>query len=299
VLTRRIDVPLSRDGSARFLPAVIGLMVYLAALAVSGMIVLDGAVDRWSRSLSGTATVQIPNNGAGTQADAERAAVLSLLRATPGIERAELIGRAEQKALLEPWLGAGFDLADLPLPQLVDVRLSATGAATIDWGQLRQKLAALAPGAEVDDHARWLGGLVRAAVTTELAGGLIVLLIGAAAILTVIFTTRTGLSIHHEVIEVLHLIGARDEYVAAQFQWHAFNLGVRGGLAGLIFAGATLLVIGWAVDSALPLFDGPALPAIALPWPAWLILGGLPPLVGAIALLTARLTVLSVLRRMP
>ena len=87
---RGFDIPLNRDGSGRFLPWLIALMVYLAGLALAGMLVLNGALQRWDRSLSGTLTVQLPpapsDPGKG---DGGLAAALQLLRITPGVVSAE------------------------------------------------------------------------------------------------------------------------------------------------------------------------------------------------------------------
>src|SRR3954465_6665855 len=57
---RRIDLPPAGDGSGRFLPWIIALMVYLAALALAGMMALHGAIERWDSALVGTLTVQLP-----------------------------------------------------------------------------------------------------------------------------------------------------------------------------------------------------------------------------------------------
>ena len=128
----------------------------------------------------------------------------------------------------------------------------------------------------------------------------IVLLIGGAAVLTVVFTTRAGLAVHHAVVEVLHLIGARDGYIAGQFQRQALALALRGGLLGLLLTVATLLGIGHA-GAATALFGERVrlLPALALaPW-HWLLLAVLPLFASLIAMLTARVTVLRALKRMP
>ena len=53
---QRLDIPLNRDSSVRFLPWIIALMVYLAGLALAGTLVLNAALQRWDRSLSGTLT---------------------------------------------------------------------------------------------------------------------------------------------------------------------------------------------------------------------------------------------------
>lgn len=293
-MRRRRDIPLDRDGSARFLPWLIALMVYLAALATSGALVLDGALARWDNGLSGTLTVAIP----ASAADDGVAAALTVLKATPGVTAAAALDRNATARLVEPWLGAGVSAAELPLPRLIDVRTDVANA--IDFGALRARLAAAAPGAVLDDHRLWLGrlrGLVRSVEATALG---IVSLIGTAAVLTVVFTTRAGLAMHREVIELLHIMGARDRYIAAQFQREALRLGLTGGLLGLALAVMTLLGLGHAAEAPQALAQGLALlPALQLePW-HWAALAAVPVAAAIIAMLTARFTVLGALARLP
>jgi cell division transport system permease protein len=293
---RRYDLPLQADGSSRFLPWFIGLMVYLATLALAFSLLLTAALDRWDAGLRGSLTVQVPAPADGSplsQAVLER--ILGRLRETVGVVRAEAMDQASEAALLKPWLGTIGDDGDLPLPVLIDVRTGSGDA--VDTGSLQQALAALVPGTIVATHDRWLGRLFRTARLIALSADLAVSLIGAGAVLTIIFTTRTGLLIHHEVIELLHLVGAQDSYIARQFQAHAFRQALRGGIYGTILALTTLAAI--VVAASLGGGDvAAAPPGIGIALAGWLALPLLPVIAGAVALVTARVTVLRVLGRM-
>jgi len=289
----QLDLPLERDGSARFLPAIVALMVYLAALALAGMMALDGALSRWDRALAGTLTLQLPPGDA-----ASGEAALAALRALPGVERAELLGDDATMKLLEPWLGKVVDLQELQLPRLVDLHVDA--ASRTDPAALRARLLAAAPGARLDDNRIWLDPLLSAVAAVEYVALAIVLLVGIAAVLSIIFATRTGLAIHQGAVEVLHLIGARDSYIARQFQWHALRLGLRGAAIGILGAGITLLILARAAGSAAPIAGvARALPVLELTGFAWIVLFLLVPAAGLVALITARITVLRTLGRMP
>ncbi|HZS81385.1 MAG TPA: hypothetical protein VFA50_00830 [Stellaceae bacterium] len=292
ILGGPLDLPLERDGSGRFLPWIVALMVYIAALALAGMMALHGAAERWQAALAGTLTVELPPGDA-----ARDDAVLAVLRATPGVRRADLLDKAATVKLLEPWLGAGLDPGDLDLPRLIDLRTD--GGAGFDEAALATRLAAAAPEARLDDHHRWVDPLLRTALAAEILGASIVLLVGAAAVLSIVFATRTGLAIHQGAIEVLHLIGARDTYIARQFQWQALRLGLRGGLLGLAAGGLTLA--GFAAAGRSPSLAGMAagLPRLALTPLGWTALALLLPGAGLVALVTARVTVLRSLARMP
>jgi cell division transport system permease protein len=296
MLRRRLDIPLNRDSSVRFLPWIIALMVYLAGLALASTLVLQGALQRWDASLSGTLTVQLPPAGDG-KPDALATAV-ALLRATPGVIRAQPLSREAMERLIEPWLGTAMTVQELSLPELIDLRIDPS--APPDLAALRARLAAAVPGASLDDHRLWLDRLAGLVLSIEATALAIVLLIGGAAVLTVVFTTRAGLAVHHAVVEVLHLIGARDGYIAGQFQRQALDLALRGGIIGLLLTLLTLFALGRA-GAATALFGEHVrlLPALALePW-HWLALLALPLAAALVAMLTARLTVLRALKRMP
>jgi len=296
MLRRRLDIPLNRDSSVRFLPWIIALMVYLAGLALTGTLALQNALERWGTSLAGTLTVELPPAEDGKGDGVRRA--LDLLRQTRGVVSAEALTREATQRLIEPWLGSDLTPDELALPTLIDLRIDP--AAAPDLGQLRTRLTAAVPGAVLDDHRVWLDRLAGLVLSIEATALAIVLLIGGAAVLTVVFTTRAGLAVHHAVVQVLHLIGARDGYIAGQFQRQALYLALRGGIIGLLLTVLTLLGIGRA-GAATALFGEHVrlLPALTLePW-HWLLLL-LPPLATAlIAMLTARITVLRALQRMP
>jgi cell division transport system permease protein len=293
---QRLDIPLNRDSSVRFLPWIIGLMVYLAGLALAGTLVLNGTLARWDRSLSGTLTVQLPPAEPGKE-DA-LPLVLRTLRETQGVRNAEPLGAEATARLLEPWLGNALSAEELPLPRLIDLRIDTD--APPDFGALRARLAAAAPQAALDDHRLWLDRLASLVVSVELTALAVVALIGAAAVLTVVFTTRAGLAVHHGVIEVLHLIGARDTYIARQFERQALELGLRGGVMGLVLTVATLALIGHASDATALLGERVRLvPALELRLWHWLLVALLPAAAAGIAMLTARVTVLRALARMP
>lgn len=294
---RRLDIPLNRDSSVRFLPWIIGLMVYLAGLSLAGTLVLDEALSRWDRSIAGTLTVELPPAEDG-KGDGGLGVVLDLLRATPGVIRAEPLTHDATLKLLEPWLGDSVMPDELALPRLIDLRVNPE--VSPDLTALRGRIAAAAPGAVLDDHRLWLDRLASLVLSIELTALAVVILIGAAAVLTVIFTTRAGLAVHHAVIEVLHLIGARDAYIAGQFQRQAFGLGLRGGIAGLALTAVTLLGIAHAGEAVAVLGDRVRLlPTLELRAWHWLVLGLLPIAVAVIAMITARLTVMRALARMP
>lgn len=298
MFSHRTDLPLGNDTTSRFLPGMVAMMVFLAAVALSGAMVLQVVLDRWQRDVSGTLTVQImPVAGEPTKAAVETQrrvdAAVEVLKATPGVGAAHPLDQRQIAQLLEPWLGGTDLLADLPLPRLIDVTMEPGDKVNLDT--LQQRLAAVAPGTSLDDHRVWLSKLVRLGHGLELLAMSVVVLVATATAATVVYATRTGLAVHRSVIEVLHLIGAQDDYIARQFAQTSLVLGFRGGLIGLALAAPVLGGIGWLTTR----MEGGMVPDLTLRPLHWASLAALPVAAGYLAMLTARLTVHRTLSRMP
>lgn len=296
MFSRPVELQFRRDPSTRTLPWIIALMVFLTGLALSGMLSLGSALERWDQGLSGTATVQILPPGPedpfpGTFGD-RLAKTLDILRETPGILQAEALTDREIAALLEPWLGSGDILQELPLPKLIDVTLDTELRPNL--AALEARLTAEVPGVSLDDHKLWLERLMTLARAIEGIAGGIVLLIGVATVAMVVFTTRTGLAIHRDTIALLHTFGARDSYIARQFQSHAMGLGFRGGVMGTALAALTILAMG----TLLKRLNIEILAGFSMTTGHWIAIATLPVAAAIVSMLAARLTVLRKLSRM-
>ena len=292
LIRRQTDIPFDQDPAGRLLPWIVAIMIYLSGIAIAGAIALNGLVSTWSSGLSGTLTIQIPAGPNAPNAQEQAGAVLALVRKSPGVRQARRLPRQEVLRLVRPWLGEDAGAGDLPLPILIDVR--AAPGADIDIAALSAKVAAAAPGAVTENHARWGGRLIGLARSIWLVALLVVALIGLATVITVIFATRTGLRIHRRVIALLHLIGAHDRYIARQFERQALWLSLQGAIVGIAFAIGTVFGV---AHLAGRIELEPATGAIFTPV-QWGIFACVPVVAAAVALFTARITVLRTLRRM-
>ncbi len=289
---RPYDLPFAQDGSGRFLPWIIALMVYLATLAVLAALATREAVSDWNAGLADSATVEIAPGPDVAATDAALAAALRLLRDTPVVAKAEAVPLDEIGRLLEPWLGGDAVRSGLPLPRLIDVRF--TPGIRVDYAALGGALVAAVPSARLDTHTVWHDRLKAFGESIQLAALAIVVLIAFAAGATVVFATRSGLAVHRELIELMHLIGSRDSYIARQFQNHALSLALRGGALGVALGSGTVVML--AIVSR-PI-QGALLPDINLGASSIAAIAALPLIAGAIALVTARVTVLRALQKM-
>lgn len=293
----RADLPVAEDGTGHFLTIMVAVMVFLAALAMAGTFSVHRVVDRWNHDVSGTLTVQVMPAEGGLEeskirTDADVAKVIDVLRVEPGVIRAEALSEDRLKALMEPWLGSPDMVMDLPLPRLIDVTLN--DRLPVDLDGLADRLKQMVPGVTLDDHRLWLAKLVDLAEGLATLAWVVLGLVTGATSVAVVQVTRSSLATHRPVIEVLHLIGAHDDYIARQFALRALVLGLMGGMVGLMLALPAIVGIGYLARN----IEGGFVPEVSLSALHWLCVVALPGMAGGVAMLTTRLTVLRALSRM-
>ncbi|MFN7225318.1 MAG: cell division protein FtsX [Paracoccaceae bacterium] len=208
-----------------------GAMAFLAVFALALSLASGRLADRWASALAGTATIRI--SAPPEQLDTQVAAVLALLSTTPGIASARALDAAEQRALLEPWFGPDLPVDALPLPRLVEV---TEGSPGYDSEGLRQRLAAEAPGAVLDDHTRWRKPMALAADRLRLLGMLSLILIAGATAAMITLAANAALSANLQVIRVLRLVGAKDSYIVRAFVRRFTLRALTGAGVGTVLA---------------------------------------------------------------
>jgi cell division transport system permease protein len=215
--------------SGRALVAVVAIMTFLASLTTGAVMLVRSAASEWQAEVAREVTIQIrPVSGRDIEADIAKASALA--RAAPGVVDVLPYSKDEAARLLEPWLGSGLKLDDLPIPRIIVVRLAS--GAVLDVAQLRAALAEAVPSASLDDHRDFVARM-RAMAGAAYAIGLgVLLLVLVATVLSVTFATHAAMATNRPVIEVLHLIGAKDNFIGGHFQRHFLQLGLKGGLIG-------------------------------------------------------------------
>jgi cell division transport system permease protein len=256
-------------------------MTFLAVFALALSLASGRLADRWSGALERTATVRL--SAPEDQIDLQVTAVLGVLATTPGIESARALSEDEQRALLEQWFGPDLPVEALPLPRLIEVVEDGTG---YDSTGLRQRLAAEAPGAVLDDHTRWREPMAQAATRLRLLGLLSIGLIGAA------MAAMITLAANASVIKVLRLVGARDAYIARAFV-RRFTLRATAGSAIGAVAGLLGVLALPATHAAGGFLTGLGFQGLGWLWPFVL-----PPLAAFVAFAATRAAALRTLREL-
>lgn len=222
---------------------VVAILSFLACLTVIAALGADRAAEGWRSDLVGSATVLVrPSPGETTDTAAERAT--EALAGVRGVTQAAMLDREDAEALLRPWLSAEV-LRDLPVPRLVTLELDRKRPATA--AELTRALRAAGIDATVDDHALWMKEIVRAGQIARIAAVLAAALLALAAAAVIAFATRSALQTYREAVELLHIAGAEDRFIArlfvARFARVAFAAGAWGAVMAFLIA-ATLRLLG-------------------------------------------------------
>lgn len=216
--------------SGRALMIVISIMSFLCSVTLGAVTMVQEKAEAWHGDVASEITIQIkPSDGTDMEAALEAARQTAL--GFSGTLSASVLDRAATARLLEPWLGDGFDMDELPVPRLVIVTIDE--AAPPDFAAMRQALADAVPEASLDDHRAWSGRLIAMARITVFIGVGILALMFTTTMMTVIFATRGAMAGNRHIVEVLHFVGAETGFIASEFQKRFLLIGLKGaGLGG-------------------------------------------------------------------
>lgn len=280
--------------AGRSLISVIAIMTFLSCLTLGAVSLVSDSAAIWESQIAREATIQVkPTDGLDMEAALETAARIAVGFA--GVREVRIIDKDSTARLLEPWLGTGFNMDDLPVPRLVVITIDEKNPP--DFQQMRAMLAPEVPSATLDDHRTWVDRLVSMARTTVMIGVGVLVLMLSATVLSVVFATRGAMAGNGHIIEVLHFVGAEATFIAAEFRRHFLVTGMKGALAG--GAAAILVFVGfswWSSanfatpqgDQASALFGGFAIGPGGYAGVALIVL-----VIGALTAITSHITVVS------
>lgn len=274
------------------MPWIIAIMIFLTLLAAgAGLLIVDAAL-QGGDDLSRRVTIQIIEADPAERSG-DAAAVARAMRQIRGVIDVKPVPEAQVRNLLEPWLGGGVIDADIPVPALVDVHFSATPSKA-DLQKLQGRLDRLGASTRIDSHATWMEPFFNLMTTLAwLTLGILFLLLVATSI-TVVLTVRGTLNTHRQTIEIMHMMGGTDLQAARLFQRRVALDALLGGLTG--FVGAALVIV--MLAGRFSDVDPGLLSGAAMPWYGWIILALIPLAVTGMAMLIARWTVVSALKKM-
>lgn len=303
------DIQMTQEAGRQYLPWIIGLLILLLLLVFSCASSIGGTLLRWQGGLNNKITIEIPFSETSfssgqKQEPAGRVPtemarlstpvqqVLSFVRNVPGILRAEVVDGEHLLALLQPWVGQTELLKDLQMPVLIDLDVDPN--VTIDYENIKQYLKSISGGIRFEAHTRWQRMLTVLGQAIKTLSYAIVGFILGTIFIVISLITKSSLATHKENIDILRLMGARNAYLASQFQSQAFKACFQGGLIGILFALPILYFLSWLAQYL-------GLPEIFKDLPSPEVVTAifiLPFMVSIFSMLISRFTVLRTLKRM-
>ena len=281
-------------GALRSLTVAMTVMCYLACLAIGALVLTNRAVSSWTSGLSREVTVQVRQTK-DADVEAEVAKAQEILQDFPGIAAVTVLDREAGAKLLEPWLGSR-NLEDLPIPRLI--RVAVDEAAPPDYEALGAALESV-KGANLDTHRRWQSELTRMARALSVLAYTVLTLIAVSSVAIVVFGTRAVLQAHRPIVDLLHLVGARDGYIARQIDGRFLKTGLFAGLLGMGLGLVTFFLLsltgpsggGGLADASRSLLFAPPESASL----SYALLLAVPVMATLISLVTSRVTLMRML----
>jgi cell division transport system permease protein len=282
--------------AGRALIAVVAIMTFLASITTGTVLLVAASAAEWQSDVASEITIQV-RPLAGRDLERDAVAVAEVLRTQPGIVEVRPFTKDESAKLLEPWLGSGLSLDDLPVPRVIVARIAP--GAVLDLAGLRGRVTQAAPSASVDDHRAWIERMRSMTGAIVFAGIGILVLVIIATIISVSFATRGAMAANRPIVEVLHFVGAGDRYIANRFLRHFLRLGLEGGIIGgvaaMLLFGFSESIAGWF--SGTPVGDqfGALLGTFSLRPSGYLALAAQAILIAAITAFASRRTLFATL----
>jgi cell division transport system permease protein len=238
--TRSSQIVPSASIAGNALTVVIAIMTFLACLTAGAVYMVNRSAQAWVNDITSEITVELdPVNTADIE---QKMTLVSLFLAKQkGITQVKPLTAEDSAKLLEPWLGESTALSALPIPRLIAVEIDRSNPPDIEL--IKEALSQNFEGVTLDDHRRWQAE-IKTLTRSAALGGLAVLgLVAAATIAVIVSATRSAMATNREIIEVLHFVGANEQFISREFERHFLGLGIRAGLVGAIAAAIAFLLL--------------------------------------------------------
>ncbi len=298
VTGRRKEIPLDDEETSIFMYVLTSIYTYLFVIVLAIVMAVNSMASSWEKDIMGALTVQIiPIEDENKHIDVEKTLeqqnkVLQFMENVTGVKSVRVLGPDDIEKLMTPWLGNKVDISELPIPALLDIGLKDDGS--INYDEVTRGLKQITPNASIDNHRLWLNRLLKFASSLKHIALLVLLMVAGICALSIYYSTRTSLWINRESLEILHVVGALDKYIAKQYALNYAKIGFFAGVIGLFVAIPCIILIGkYGISTGSGLINGAELSLFA-----WVLIMITPLLSSAYSMITSYITVKKSLEKM-
>lgn len=291
VTGRRKEIPLDDEETSLFMYVLTSIYMYLFIVVLAIVMAVNAMATSWENDIMGALTVQIiPVEDENKHIDSEKTLeqqnkVLQFMENVSGVKSVRVLSSEDIEKLMTPWLGNKVDISELPIPALLDVGLKDDGS--INYDEVTRGLKQITPNATIDNHRLWLNRLLKFASSLKNMAMLVLLMVAGICALSIYYSTRTSLWINKESLEILHVVGATDQYIAKQYALNYAKIGFFSGIMGLLVAIPCIILVGkYGISTGSGLINGAKLSAVA-----WIVIMITPLFSSGYSMMTSYLTV--------
>ena len=297
-LMRKNEIPFDDEENSVFMYVLSSIYMYLFVVVLAIVMSINTMVTNWEKDILGAITVQVtPIEDENKKIDLDKTEeqlnkVLQFVENSKGVRSVHVIDDKTVEKLMAPWLGNNVDVSALPIPRLLDVQLHED--AEINYDEMTQGLHKVTPNASIDNHRLWLNRLLKFAGSLKTLALSVLLMVAGICAFSIYYSARTSLGINLNTIEILHIIGAKDDYIAKQYAKSYAKIGFFSGVIGLIFAIPSIVLVSkYGISTGSGLLSGAGLSAFH-----WFIMMSAPLFSLFYAMVTAYYTVRKSLEKM-
>ena len=220
-----------------FMTVIVGVMTFMAVLALGISLSIGTGVVRWNRQWDLFATVQVTSQATSQNVkkiiEDNRSKIASMRE----------ISNAEMMELVRPWISDGGGVLQNYLPQMYEIKFKTKS----DIKLFNDKIS---PYARMLTHTQALNPSISAGWKMVTISGIVLVLIIAAIGLCISFIARNTAMLHKRELEILNQVGANDSFVVQQMQMIVTKICGVACTAGFLVAMPILMLILWTAHSA-------------------------------------------------
>lgn len=263
-LMRKNEITVEDEDTSVFMYVLSSIYMYLFVVVLAMVMAIHSMVSNWEKDIVGSITVQImPVEDEDKKVDTEKSRqevnkVLQYMENVSGVKNVHLLDTESIEKLMTPWLGNEVDISSLPIPQLLDVQLD--DSVELNYDEITRGLHKLTPNASIDNHRLWLNRLLKFANSLNTLALAVLIMVVVICAFSIYYSARTSLGINMDSIEILHIIGAHDDYIAGQYARSYGKIGFFSGIIGLMFAVPSIILISkYGISTGSGLLNGAGL----------------------------------------
>ncbi len=264
----RNEITTEEDETSSFMYVLTSIFMYLFIVVLAIVLAVNSMADNWKKDILGSMTVQIiPIEDENKRIDAEKTMeqqnkVLQFIENLSAVESVTALDSQTIEKLMRPWLGNKVDISSLPIPVLLDIKLKPD--VEVNYDEITRGLRMVSENASIDNHRLWLNRLIKFASSLKNIALAVLLMVMVICAFSIYYSTRTSLNINFNSIEILHIIGAKDDYIARQYARNFAKIGFFAGITGLMLAVPCIILVGrYGISTGSGLLNGAKLSSYA------------------------------------